>query len=80
MFEAFLDFITSASDPRAKFLRDEYVFKLVPCLNPDGVVDGHYRSDPHGKLRTMSMPDSVTQIMRDALSRILICMFVACRP
>lgn len=48
IFEGFLDFITNPNDPRAKLLRDEYVFKLIPCLNPDGVVDGHYRSHSRG--------------------------------
>jgi murein tripeptide amidase MpaA len=31
-------------DPISQYLRDNFVFKLVPCLNPDGVVRGNYRS------------------------------------
>lgn len=39
----FLDFIIS-DDKRAKALRDNFVFKCIPMLNPDGVHNGHYRA------------------------------------
>lgn len=42
ILEGFLEFIVSA-DPQAKLLRDTYVFKIVPMLNPDGVIVGNYR-------------------------------------
>ena len=47
VFRGFVDFILS-DDPRACRVRDLYVFKLVPMLNPDGVIRGHYRSDQRG--------------------------------
>ncbi|CAF0953594.1 unnamed protein product [Rotaria sordida] len=48
VFLGFLDFILKIDDPRAKLLRDSYIFKLIPILNPDGVQRGHYRTDQFG--------------------------------
>ncbi len=42
-----LDFITS-NRPEAVVLREMYVFKIVPMLNPDGVIDGNYRCSLSG--------------------------------
>lgn len=48
VFLGFLDFILKPDDPRARILRDLFIFKLVPILNPDGVQLGHYRTDQFG--------------------------------
>ena len=37
-----IDFLVS-DDPKACYLRDTFVFKIVPMLNPDGVIVGNYR-------------------------------------
>jgi murein tripeptide amidase MpaA len=40
--EGILDFLVS-DETEAHQLREKYVFKIVPMLNPDGVVIGNYR-------------------------------------
>lgn len=42
IIEGVIDYLIS-SDESAKQLRNRYVFKVVPMLNPDGVVVGNYR-------------------------------------
>ncbi|XP_076863439.1 cytosolic carboxypeptidase 2 isoform X2 [Brachyhypopomus gauderio] len=42
MMQGFLDFLLGQS-PDACLLRETFIFKVVPMLNPDGVVVGNYR-------------------------------------
>jgi murein tripeptide amidase MpaA len=37
-----IDFLVSNA-PEARALRDKFVFKIIPMLNPDGVINGNYR-------------------------------------
>ncbi|XP_057364201.1 LOW QUALITY PROTEIN: cytosolic carboxypeptidase 2 [Manis pentadactyla] len=48
IMKGFLDFILSKS-PDAQLLRDIFVFKVVPMLNPDGVIVGNYRCSLAGR-------------------------------
>jgi len=42
MMHGFIKFLTS-QDPAAISLRNNFVFKIIPMLNPDGVIHGNYR-------------------------------------
>jgi murein tripeptide amidase MpaA len=42
MMQGLIDYLVS-DDEKAQFLRDSYVFKIIPMLNPDGVIVGNYR-------------------------------------
>lgn len=42
MMKGIIDFLVS-EDTVASELRDKFVFKVIPMLNPDGVINGNYR-------------------------------------
>ena len=42
MMKGAIEFLVS-DDEKAIFLRNKYVFKIIPMLNPDGVIIGNYR-------------------------------------
>lgn len=48
MMRGLLYFLTDPNNEEAKILRDNFVFKVVPMLNPDGVINGNYRSSLAG--------------------------------
>ncbi|KAJ9574583.1 hypothetical protein L9F63_008210, partial [Diploptera punctata] len=48
MMKGFLDFLTGDS-LQARELRDKFIFKLVPMLNPDGVIVGNNRCSLTGR-------------------------------
>lgn len=47
VLDGFLQALLSP-DPRSVALRRNFVFKIVPVVNPDGVARGHYRVDQRG--------------------------------
>lgn len=38
-----LNFLTNVEDKEAQMLRENFIFKVLPMLNPDGVINGNYR-------------------------------------
>jgi murein tripeptide amidase MpaA len=46
--KGFLEFIVS-NDPVANSLRDRFIFKIIPMINPDGVIHGNYRCSLSGR-------------------------------
>ena len=47
VMEGLIDFLTGYSE-EAKQLRDNFIFKVIPMLNIDGVINGNYRSNLAG--------------------------------
>jgi len=47
MMQGVIDFLTSEEE-EAQFLREHAVFKIIPMLNPDGVIHGNYRTGLSG--------------------------------
>lgn len=48
MMKGILEFLTS-NCAEARALREHFVFKIVPILNPDGVINGNYRCSLSGQ-------------------------------
>lgn len=43
MMRGVLRFLTDPENEEARLLRENFVFKIIPMLNPDGVINGNYR-------------------------------------
>jgi len=43
MMRGVINFLTDPDNAEAAILRDNFVFKIIPMLNPDGVINGNYR-------------------------------------
>ncbi len=43
VMDGLLKFLADPKDEEARELRRRYEFKLMPMLNPDGVIIGNYR-------------------------------------
>ena len=43
MMRGVIDFLTDVDNQDAKLLREKFIFKIIPMLNPDGVINGNYR-------------------------------------
>jgi murein tripeptide amidase MpaA len=47
IMQGLLDYLVS-DEEGARYLRNNFVFKIVPMLNPDGVIIGNYRCSLSG--------------------------------
>jgi murein tripeptide amidase MpaA len=43
-----IEFLVDPNSKEAEILRNNFVFKIIPMLNPDGVVNGNYRCSMAG--------------------------------
>ncbi|EAS06330.2 zinc carboxypeptidase family protein (macronuclear) [Tetrahymena thermophila SB210] len=48
MIQGVIEFLTDPYDEQAAFLREHFIFKIIPMLNPDGVIHGNYRCSLSG--------------------------------
>lgn len=48
MLNGFLDLLMDQKNPQSRSLLKNFVFKIVPALNPDGLYRGYYRVDTQG--------------------------------
>lgn len=58
IMQGMMDFLTSEASEAVQ-LRERYIFKVIPMLNPDGVINGNYRTSLSGTdlNRKWSHPD-----------------------
>ncbi len=74
-----IDYLTSDT-PEAEALRKKFVFKVVPMLNPDGVINGNYRTSLAGVdlNRRWDKPDADLHPTIDAVKK-MVRRFQSCR-
>ena len=49
MIQGMIDKLLDFNDPHSRKLLDNYVFKIIPMLNPDGVSRGYWKFDTLGQ-------------------------------
>ena len=65
VLDGFIDKVLS-EDGEGVALRRSFIFKIIPMLNPDGVIRGHCRSDSLGRNlnRFYRAPDDTTPVIK----------------
>lgn len=48
VIEGVINFLLQKDSKRAQFLRDNFIFKIVPMMCADGVINGNQRTNLHG--------------------------------
>ena len=46
--EGMIDFLLDLNNEESVYLRSVCIFKIVPMMNPDGVIHGNYRCSLSG--------------------------------
>mmetsp|Transcript_4820 Transcript_4820/g.7257 ORF Transcript_4820/g.7257 Transcript_4820/m.7257 type:complete len:212 (-) Transcript_4820:2168-2803(-) len=72
MMKGVIEYLVS-NTPEAKALRDHFVFKIVPILNPDGVINGNYRCSLAGQdlNRRWKVPSKILHPVNFAVKRLI---------
>jgi len=72
MMKGVIEFLVS-NTPEAKALRDHFVFKIVPILNPDGVINGNYRCSLAGQdlNRRWKAPSKILHPVNSAVKKLI---------
>ena len=47
--QGLIDYLINLNNPISKYLRDKFIFKIIPMLNIDGVIFGNFRLNILGK-------------------------------
>lgn len=61
MFNGFLDLLMDPKNSHSRCLLKNFVFKIVPALNPDGIYRGYYRLDTLGQNLNRQYLDPTTK-------------------
>ena len=48
LYLGLIEFLLDPISKEAAILRDNFIFKIIPMLNPDGVINGNYRCSMAG--------------------------------
>ena len=73
MMRGVLFFITDPDNEEARMLREKFIFKIIPMLNPDGVINGNYRCSLSGQdlNRRWKAPSRVLHPVNFAVKRLI---------
>ena len=67
VIQGVLDYLISETR-ESYFLRNQYIFKIIPMLNPDGVINGNYRTSLSGKDLNRLWPDPRENVCPEILA------------
>ena len=73
MMRGVMFFLTDPEDQEAKMLREKFIFKIIPMLNPDGVINGNYRCSLSGQdlNRRWKTPSKLLHPVNSAVKKLI---------